>query len=205
MSDVQNDVCIKTCWINIEMLKWQHSHWRIQVGRGVLVTHSPVQFLSFPCSFRQKSCQIIGFATSSGVGTPWEILNPPLVANLKPFSHRSRPTNKWMKKKRPSNLTRRDFKVRGSMVVTFHWALCRQPTESLKPKPSQKLDIRAPLINDTSCSSTSPTPRHASLILWENLGKLVFPSALGRKSQYPTFGLWWWSHQNWQTSICWSS
>ena len=39
-----------------------------------------VQFLPFSCGLGQKSCQIIGFSPSSGVGAPtWEILDLPLV------------------------------------------------------------------------------------------------------------------------------
>ena len=35
-----------------------------------------VQFLSISCSFRQKSCQIIGERPTLGVGASWEILDP---------------------------------------------------------------------------------------------------------------------------------
>ena len=60
-------------------------HWWIGGGGGG-EAQGPisVQFLSFSCSFRQNSCQIIG--PNSGVGAPiWEILDAPLVTtrNLK--------------------------------------------------------------------------------------------------------------------------
>ena len=52
--------------------------------KGVLGTGDPlsVQILSFSCNLQQKCCQIIGWCAVplpvSGVGTPWEIMDPPL-------------------------------------------------------------------------------------------------------------------------------
>ena len=47
-----------------------------------------IQFRSFSCSFRQKSCQIIGFCTKfRGWRLPiWEILDPPLILIITYFS-----------------------------------------------------------------------------------------------------------------------
>ena len=43
----------------------------------------PAKFLLLSCSFRQKSCQIIGFHSKLEVDTPvWEILDPPLMKEL---------------------------------------------------------------------------------------------------------------------------
>ena len=46
-------------------------------GEGAWTQASPVQYLSFSCSFWQNSCQIIGFCPKFRSWL-WEILDPPL-------------------------------------------------------------------------------------------------------------------------------
>ena len=49
--------------------------WRIQVG-ALRMRTPPAQFLSFPCSFWQTICKIIGWNTPLGVGFPLPLENP---------------------------------------------------------------------------------------------------------------------------------
>ena len=61
---------------------------------GIQVPTPLVQFLSFSCSFWQKSCQIIDFGPNSGVGTP-RLGNPGFDTDINTQILSSSPANPY--------------------------------------------------------------------------------------------------------------
>ena len=82
---VQNVYKYKTIELQ-DVLEYNLLHWRIEGGARDARPLS-AQF-SFLCSFRQKSCQIIGFYQLLKGWRPlpvWEILDPSLYCGEKPY------------------------------------------------------------------------------------------------------------------------